>query len=60
MESERELKAPYVLVACAQPHSEYAPEAELAHLRARGFVASDISGILGENFLRVFGAIWGG
>ncbi len=29
-------------------------------LRARGFSEDDIDGILGENFLRVFRAIWGG
>jgi membrane dipeptidase len=29
-------------------------------LRARGFEEQDIRGILGENFLRVFGHVWGG
>jgi membrane dipeptidase len=28
-------------------------------MKARGFAAPDIQGILGENFLRVFGQIWG-
>ena len=27
---------------------------------ARGFGEADVRGILGENFMRVFGQIWGG
>ena len=29
-------------------------------LRARGFTEDDARGVLGENFMRVFGQIWGG
>ena len=29
-------------------------------LRTRGFAEAEIKGVLGGNFLRVFGAIWGG
>jgi membrane dipeptidase len=51
-------KPPWVWPAGIAGHAEGGNIAPA--LRARGFAEGEIRGILGENFLRVFGDIWGG
>jgi membrane dipeptidase len=51
-------KPPWIWPAGIAGHAEAGNVAPA--LRTRGFAEAEIKGVLGGNFLRVFGAIWGG
>jgi len=51
-------KPPWIFPSRIASHAEAGNVGQA--LRVRGFAADDVRGVLGENFMRVFGQIWGG